>query len=368
MNSVITQFQIKGSPVQCSRFGCGHINETYLVTCDSGLTYILQKINKHIFTRPDQLMQNIAAVTEHLAKNANGRNASAGKVAEAERTSMHLIRTISGMCFYEDDRGEYWRMYDFVYSTVCMQKAESAKDFYYSGLAFGRFQEELSDFPAKMLYEPIADFHNTPTRYKQLHNAIERDYDGRLALCRKEVEFALSKELEAGEITERLRTGEIPLRVTHNDTKLNNILFDYDTKMPLCIIDLDTVMPGSLLYDFGDSIRFGASSAPEDEKELSKVYCDMHLFQAFTEGFLLGCKKNITPTEIEMLPMGAKLMTLECGIRFLADYLNGDTYFRTHYPEQNLDRCRTQFKLVADMEDKWAEMNEIVQTCWESLQ
>ena len=368
MNTIITKFQIKGSPVQCSRFGCGHINETYLVTCDSGLTYILQKINKSIFTRPEQLMQNIAAVTGHLAKNADKKYVPEAKVTESERKSMRLVKTHSGMCFHIDEKGEYWRMYDFVYSTVCLQKAESKEDFYYSGLAFGRFQEELSDFPAKMLHEPIADFHNTPVRYQQLHSAIEKNFEGRLALCKEEVEFALSKEAEAGEIVEKLKTGEIPLRVTHNDTKLNNILFDYETRKPLCIIDLDTVMPGSLLYDFGDSIRFGASSAPEDEKDLSKVYCDMELFQAFTEGFLLGCKKNITPTETEMLPVGAKLMTLECGIRFLADYLNGDTYFRTHYPEQNLDRCRTQFKLVADMESKWEKMSGIVQSCWKLLQ
>ena len=359
MDKIISQFQIRGAPAQYIRFGCGHINETYLVTCDSGLTYILQKINKSIFTRPEQLMENIAAVTEHLTKNA--------AEPEAKRKAMHLVKTHDGMNFYVDEKGEYWRMYDFVYSTVCLQKAECKEDFYYSGLAFGRFQEELSDFPAKVLHEPIADFHNTPARYQQLHSAIEKNFDGRLALCKEEVAFALSKEEEAGEIVQKLKTDVIPLRVTHNDTKLNNILFDYETRKPLCIIDLDTVMPGSLLYDYGDSIRFGASSAPEDEKDLAKVYCDMELFQAFTEGFLLGCKKNITPTEVEMLPVGAKLMTLECGIRFLADYLNGDTYFRTHYPEQNLDRCRTQFKLVADMESKWEEMRGIVQSCWKQI-
>ena len=370
MNDIITQFQVKGSPVQCTRFGCGHINETYLVTCDSGLTYILQKINKSIFTRPEQLMENIAAVTDYLARSTEEKSGCSpvAKITEAERKSMHLVKTSSGRYFYVDEQGEYWRMYDFVYSTVCLQKVGSTEDFYYSGYAFGRFQEELSGFPAETLHEPIADFHNTPVRYQQLHNAMERNYDNRVALCKEEVEFALSKEAEAGEIVRKLKTGEIPLRVTHNDTKLNNILFDYDTRMPLCIIDLDTVMPGSLLYDFGDSIRFGASSAPEDEKDLSKVYCDMQLFHAFTEGFLLGCKKNITFTEVAMLPVGAKLMTLECGIRFLADYLNGDTYFRTHYPEQNLDRCRTQFKLVADMENKWDEMIEIVQSCWNLLQ
>ena len=176
----------------------------------------------------------------------------------------------------------------------------------------------------------------------------------------QQLAFALARENEAGSIVDRLESGELPLRVTHNDTKLNNILFDAETRTPLCVIDLDTIMPGSSLYDYGDSIRFGASTAPEDEKDLSKVWCDMELFRAYTQGFLEGCNGRLTPLEVEMLPMGAKLMTLECGIRFLADFLNGDTYFRTQYEGQNLDRARTQFKLVADMESKWDAMHKIV--------
>ncbi|MBE6947146.1 MAG: aminoglycoside phosphotransferase family protein [Ruminococcaceae bacterium] len=352
MNEVIKQFKVRGESAQCSRFGCGHINETYLVTCDSGLTYILQKINKNIFTRPEELMGNIAAITEFLAKNSDD-----------PRSSMHLVPTLEGKAYYKDAQGEYWRMYDFVHSTVCLQKAETAKDFYYSGLAFGKFQGRLAQFPAQTLKEPIVDFHNTRARFAQLHAALEKNYEGRAALCEKEIAFALSLEKEGGVIVDKLESGELPLRVTHNDTKLNNILFDYDSRTPLCVIDLDTIMPGSSLYDFGDSIRFGASTAAEDEKDLDKVWCDMELFRTYTQGFLEGCGGNLTDLEVQMLPMGAKIMTLECGIRFLADYLNGDTYFRTHYEGQNLDRCRTQFKLVADMESKWEEMAKIVNEC-----
>ena len=349
MNELISQFAVKGAPAQYSRYGCGHINETYMVTCDSGFVYILQKINKSIFTKPEELMENIAATTAFLAERSDD-----------PRASMHLVLTTDGKTFYKDAEGEYWRMYDFVPSTVCMQKAETPKDFYFSGLAFGRFQGQLADFPAQTLHEAIVDFHNTRVRFAQLHAAIEKNYENRAELCKVELEFALARECEAGAIVDKLANGELPLRVTHNDTKLNNVLFDYDTRTPLCVIDLDTIMPGSSLYDYGDSIRFGASTAAEDEKDLDKVWCDMELFRTYTEGFLEGCNGSLTDLEVEMLPMGAKMMTLECGIRFLADYLNGDTYFRTHYEGQNLDRARTQFKLVADMESKWEMMHTIV--------
>ena len=349
MNDWILKFQIKGTPVHYSRYGCGHINETYLVTCDSGINYILQKINKNIFKQPEELMENVSAVTTYLAEHC-----------EDPRASLHLVPGVDGKSFYQDANEEYWRMYEFVYSTVCLQKAETPKDFYYSGLAFGKFQGELAGFPAQTLHEAIKDFHNTRARFDQLHAAMEVNFENRKAQCAKELEFALARECEGGIIVDKLANGELPLRVTHNDTKLNNVLFDYDTRTPLCVIDLDTIMPGSSLYDYGDSIRFGASTAAEDEQDLDKVWCDMDLFRTYTEGFLEGCGGRLTQKEVEMLPVGAKMMTLECGIRFLADYLNGDTYFRTHYPQQNLDRARTQFKLVADMEAKWEQMHNIV--------
>ena len=349
MNELILQFAVKGQPVQCSRYGCGHINETYLVTCDSGLTYILQKINKNIFTKPEELMENIAAVTAFLAQRS-----------EESRAAMHLVLTTDGKTFYKDAEGEYWRMYDFVTSTVCMQKAETPKDFYWSGLAFGRFQGQLAQFPAQTLHEAIVDFHNTRARFGQLHAAMEKNFENRAETCKAELEFALAHECEGGAIVDKLASGELPLRVTHNDTKLNNILFDYDSRTPLCVIDLDTIMPGSSLYDYGDSIRFGASTAAEDEKDLNKVWCDMELFRTYTEGFLEGCDGNLTALEVEMLPMGAKLMTLEVGLRFLTDYIDGDHYFAVHREGHNLDRSRTQLKLVADMESKWQAMAQIV--------
>ena len=350
MEQLILRFKVKGMPCTCVLYGCGHINETYLVTCDSGFSYILQKINKRVFTDPQKLMENISAVTSFLANNSDD-----------PRTTMHVVLTVDGKTCYEDAQGEFWRMYDFVMSSLSLQKAETPEDFYNSGLAFGRFQRQLAEFPAHTLHEPIRDFHNTCVRFAQLHAAMENAEPARLNACGKELEFALAREAEAGQIVDRLADGRLPLRVTHNDTKLNNILFDYETRQPLCIIDLDTIMPGSALYDFGDSIRFGASTAAEDEKDLSKVWCDMELFRTYTQGFLTGCNGSLTQEELDMLPVGAKLMTLECGIRFLADYLNGDVYFRTHYEGQNLDRTRTQLKLVADMEDKWETMAQIVQ-------
>lgn len=349
MKDLILKFAVKGVPYECSGYGCGHINETYLVTCDSGLSYILQKINKRIFTEPAKLMENIVAITDYLALRSTDR-----------RESMHLVRTTDGASFYVDEAEEYWRMVEFVPSTICLQKAETAKDFYYSGLAFGQFQGRLAEFPAQTLHEPIRDFHNTRARFAQLHEAMDKADAARIDACREELDFALAREAEAGAIVDKLANGQLPLRVTHNDTKLNNILFDYDSRTPVCVIDLDTIMPGSSLYDYGDAIRFGASTAAEDEKDLDKVRCDMELFRTYTEGFLAGCGNSLTDTEIEMLPIGAKMMTLECGIRFLADYLNGDVYFRTQYTGQNLDRARTQLKLVADMENKWQIMESIV--------
>ena len=352
MQEILNAFRLKGSPVFCQRFGEGHINETYLTTCDTGLSYILQKINTNTFKDPVGLMENVSAVTAFLAKNADD-----------PRGTMRIIYAKDGKPYHVDEQGAYWRMYDFVPSSICLQKAETTRDFYNTGLAFGRFQKLLADFPAETLHESIPKFHDTRDRFRQLHEAVENNRSGRLDTCQPELEFALAREKEAGVIVEALESGAMPWRVTHNDTKLNNILLDYDTHEPLCVIDLDTVMPGSALYDFGDSIRFGAATAAEDEQDLSKVSMSLELFEVYTKGFLAGCGGSLTELELEMLPMGAKMMTLECGIRFLADHLNGDVYFRIHRDSHNLDRARTQFKLVADMENKMDAMAEIVRKC-----
>ena len=238
---------------------------------------------------------------------------------------------------------------------------ENPKDFYESAVAFGHFQKLLSNYPAETLNETIKGFHDTESRLNAFKEAVEKDSFGRAAKVQKEIQFVLEREEIASVFGKLLAKGEIPLRVTHNDTKLNNIMIDYATGKGLCVIDLDTIMPGLAMNDFGDSIRFGASTAAEDEKDLEKVTCSMELFELYTKGFLEECREQLTTKEIELLPMGAKVMTFECGIRFLTDYLEGDHYFKIHREDHNLDRCRTQFKLVADMEKKWDLMQKIVE-------
>jgi len=347
--NIASRFAVKGEVAVSERYGNGHINETYLVVTTAGAVYILQKINTNVFKDAVSLMKNVAAVTRYLAKQDPD-----------PRHTLHLVSTVDGDDYLVDEQGGFWRMYDFVPDSLCLDKAETPEDFYESAVAFGAFQRQLAGFPAETLSETIVNFHNTPDRFRQLHEAIDNDIMGRLKDVQEEVAFALAREEEAGELVRLLKQGDLPLRVTHNDTKLNNVMLDADTRKPLCVIDLDTVMPGLAAYDFGDSIRFGASTAAEDEKDLDKVEMSLELFEVYVRGFLKSCGESMTKLERETLPMGAKLMTLECGIRFLADYLNGDTYFRIHRPEHNLDRCRTQFKLVADMEKKWARMAEIV--------
>lgn len=364
MDEVITQFAIGGKLTESRPYGNGHINDTFLLTYEmagESKRYILQRMNHVIFRNPHQLMENIVNVTEYL----QGKIADEG--GDAQRETLNVIRTVEGMPYYKDSGDNYWRVFLFVEGTECFEKVESAKDFYDSAVAFGNFQKRLADYPAEKLHETIPDFHNTPSRFSDFRNAVEEDRMGRAALAGKEIGFALEREGDTSVLTEMLREGELPLRVTHNDTKLNNILFDAKTKKAICIIDLDTVMPGLSLYDFGDSIRFGASTGAEDEKDLDKVEVDLDLFEAYTRGFLEGCGGSLTPEEIRMLPMGAKLMTYECGIRFLADYLEGDVYFKIHREGHNLDRARTQFKLVADMEKKWDKMADIVERCRKNL-
>ena len=349
MESIYGSFCLEGTPISCTRYGNGHINETYLLVTNKPHLYILQKINRYVFHNVDALMHNIIAVTEYLRESASD-----------QREVLTLVPTKAGQKYLTTADGDCWRMYEFILNSLCMDKPENAEDFRQSGVAFGQFQNQLADFPAETLKETIPHFHDTPDRFRQLHEAIERNAAGRLSSVQAEVEAYLSHEAEASMLMDLCREGKLPLRVTHNDTKLNNVMLDEQTRMPLCVIDLDTVMPGLAANDFGDSIRFGASTAAEDEKDLTKVEMSLVLFETYAEGFLSACLGRLTPLEIETLPMGAKLMTLECGSRFLTDYLNGDVYFHTRYPEQNLDRCRTQLKLVQDMERKWAAMQGII--------
>ncbi len=351
-------FAAEGRLLQKQPFGNGHINDTFLLTYEApGGTekkYILQRMNHTVFPNPIRLMENIVNVTEYL----QDRIASSG--GNPERETLNVVKTKSGAPCFEDECHDFWRMFLYIENTLCLEKVESAEDFRDSGRAFGGFQRMLADYPAQKLYETIPGFHNTPARFGAFEKAVAQDKLGRASSCREEIAFAFSRKEKTSVLTNLLGEGKLPLRVTHNDTKLNNILFDKETKKALCVIDLDTVMPGLSLYDFGDAIRFGASAGAEDEKDLTKVALDLTLFEAFCAGYLEGCGGSLTPKEVEMLPMGAWMMTFECGIRFLADYLEGDVYYKIHRPEHNLDRARTQFKLAADMEAKWKEMEKII--------
>ena len=331
-------------------YGNGHINDTFLTVTDQK-RYILQRINSDVFPRPWEIMENIERVTNHIRKKAT---------EDVERSTLTVVKTNDGASFFRDSIGSYWRLYDFVEGTVTRERVESPEDFSVCARAFGRFQGQLVDFPAKELFEGIRDFHNTPRRFENLMRAVEKDVCGRAASVAEEIRFATDRK-EFCETLEKAReAGNLPLRVTHNDTKLNNILFDAADGRAVCVIDLDTVMPGYSVNDFGDSIRFGANTAAEDERDLSLVSMDLSLFRTYAEGFILGCEGRLTETEINLLPVGAMMMTLECGMRFLTDYLEGDVYFRTHREGHNLDRARNQFALVADMEKKLEQMNEIV--------
>ena len=347
MNEIACSFRIDGQPVSCTPFGSGHINHTVKVLTDTGREYVLQRINKYVFKDPVRLMGNVGSVTAFLRERVDD-----------PRMALHFIPTYDDLFYCLDDEGEYWRMYDFI-GGFCLDAPESEEDFYQSALAFGRFQHMLSDFPAHTLFETIPEFHNTIDRYRQLKESIAADESGRLAGVKADIDFLMERE-ELGCTLQRLReSGELPLRVTHNDTKLNNVLLDQDTRTSLCVLDLDTVMPGLSLYDFGDSIRFGAATAAEDEADLSKMSMDLHLFEVYTKGFLEAAT-SLTDREVELLPMGAFVITLELATRFMKDYLDGDKYFKVAYPEHNLVRARAQMKLAADMQSKFDDMNRIV--------
>jgi len=357
-SEALSAFEIDGIAMRSVRYGSGHINDTYLVeTRKSDGTngrVLLQRMNTNIFKEPDQLMGNILGVTSFLRERIieNGGN--------PERETLNIIPTKDGKSYFVDSQGGYWRCYIFIEDATGYDQVENVEDFYQSAVSFGNFQRLLADYPAETLHETIKGFHDTKARFEVFKKAVEDDVCGRVSSVREEIEFYLNREEVANVFGDLLAKGEIPLRVTHNDTKLNNILIDDETHKGICVIDLDTVMPGLAMNDFGDSIRFGASTAAEDEKNLSKVWCDMELFATYTKGFIEGCGGRLTAKEIELLPMGAKVMTFECGMRFLTDYLQGDVYFKTHREGHNLDRTRTHIKLIQDMEEKWDIMNEIV--------
>ncbi len=358
---VLEAFDFGAKVTKCERYGMGHINDTFCVETENadgttGRRFILQRISPSAFKHPDEVMSNIMKVTDYLAKiiEKNGGDRS--------REAMEVIRTKDGRSWYSDQENSAWRVYTFVENTVCCQSADTPELFAASGRAFGNFQRMLQGFPASELFETIPRFHDTEDRLHKFQAALEADVMGRAKDCAPEISFVQAHAADCSVALQAQREGVLPTRVTHNDTKLNNVLMDDKTGEGVCIIDLDTVMPGLAINDFGDSIRFGANHCAEDETDLSKMSIDLGLYETYVQAFLEGAGGALTDAEIKYLPWGAKLMTLECGIRFLTDYLEGDHYFHTDptRPQHNLDRCRTQFKLVSDMEAHWDEMEAIV--------
>ena len=351
LTPVIAAFSF-GSPVtgvkECT---FGHINGTFFVDTEKD-RFVLQRINKNVFKKPWEIMANVVGVTDHIrAKLA----ASGGDV---ENGALHFVPA-GDRYYYVDGAGEYWRAYRFI-AGDCYQQCDSADLFCRVGRAFGHFQNQLADYDAATLFEVIPDFHNTVKRYEAFEAAVAADVCGRAKDCKAEIAFVRARREVCALIVKGLADGRFPLRVTHNDTKLNNVIMDQKTGEGLCVIDLDTVMPGSLLYDFGDAIRYGASSAAEDETDLSKVFIKPDLFAAFTEGYVQGTEGAMTRDETLALPESARVLTLETGIRFLTDHLSGDTYFRIHHAGHNLERARNQFKIVESIEQQRDALDGIV--------
>lgn len=351
---VANHFQLDTKAISAESYGGGHINDTFLLTTESGRNYILQQINTSVFKNAEALMNNVILITDFLKKKITESG------GDPERETLSVVLTDEGKALYRHGE-ECWRVYTFIEGAITLQTCETGEQFQASACAFGHFQKLLADFPADTLYESIPNFHNTKSRFRDFEAAVEHDVCNRAASVEKEIAFVRSRKEFAATLVDMQERGELPLRVTHNDTKLDNVLFDKESRLPLAVVDLDTVMPGLSINDFGDSIRFGATHAAEDEPDLSKVNFELGLFECYTRGFLGECGSLMTENEKKMLPVGAMMMTFECGMRFLTDYLNGDTYFKIHREGHNLDRCRTQFKLVSDMEKAKAEMDRIVE-------
>lgn len=347
-------FQFNGEVSSIAPHGNGHINDTYLVTCwtnaDSA-RYILQHINLNVFHDPAAVMQNIERVTAHLAAQASGE-------PDGARRALQLVPARDGRNWHRDSAGETWRAYRFIENARTYETATSAAQALQAARAFGRFQQQLAGLPPPRLHDTIPDFHNTPKRFAALERAIAADAVNRAALARPEIEFALAHQ----SITGVLLNANLPERITHNDTKFNNVLLDDVTGEAICVIDLDTVMPGLALYDFGDMVRTTTSPADEDERDLSKVTMQFPLFEALVRGYLDATGAFLTPAEKQYIAFSGKLITFETGIRFLADFLAGDTYFKVHRERHNLDRCRTQFRLVESIEKQEEEMIRLVES------
>ncbi len=342
------QFQIYGEILHAETFKIGHINETYSATYDQGgmrVRYIHQKINKNVFQNPAAVMTNVMRVTTHLRHRLEAQDAR-----DITRRSLVVIPTRDGQSYYRNGGGEYWRTFVFIEGVETFEAVQSPDQAYQAGRAFGEFQSLLVDLPDGRLHETIPAFHDTPKRFTALQQAIEKDHLNRVQTAKPEIEFALKREGLVDVILDAMAKRKIPERITHNDTKFNNVMLDTVTGEAKCVVDLDTVMPGCALYDFGDMVRTTTSPTLEDERDLSKVRMQMPMFKKLVEGYLATAGPFLTRAEKSLVAFAGKLITFEIGIRFLTDYLSGDTYFRIHRPGHTLDRCRTQFKLVDSIE------------------
>ena len=350
MEQALSAWNSIGEVQSAEHFENGHINDTYLVQTKNQKRYILQRINTRTFQDVEGLMENIHLVTGHIGRKV----AQTG--GDVQRESMSLIPSDRGLWYHKDNQGDCWRMFTYIEGSICLQKARNEQDLYECAAAFGKFQRQLEDFDAEQLSETIPHFHDTPKRLRDFEQAVQQDLLGRAQSVQREIEFVCSRKEDCAVMVGMLADGKLPLRVTHNDTKLNNVLLDSTTMQGLCVIDLDTVMPGLAANDFGDTVRFGANDCREDEQDQSRVHFLLPLYQVCVQGFLSQAGPALTEQEILTLPWGARLMTLECGIRFLTDYLQGDTYFKIEREQHNLDRARTQFTLVEQMEQQWQQM------------
>ena len=364
VNELINAFVFDGEFVKSSQLFDGHINNTYVFDFDNGgeiNRYLVQELNTYVFKQPEALMGNVVSVTEYIRKKVIEQG------GDVKRECLQVFPAKDGKPYYIDDEGKFWRCYNFITDAHSYPCVDSAETFCNAAKAFGKFQKILADYPSETLVETIPNFHNTVSRFADFKKAVADNISGRADRVKDEIEFVLAREKDCSVLLDLLEAGKLPLRVTHNDTKLNNVLFDNATNKDICVVDLDTVMPGLSLYDFGDSIRFGANTAAEDEKDVAKVTLSLEYFKAYTYGYLSEAGESLTKEEIDQLAFSGKLLTFECGMRFLADFINGDVYFKTEYPEHNLVRARTQLELVADIERKLPEMQKIVEDCCKEL-
>ncbi len=356
INEVISHFEIPSNPIACHPCGNGNINSTFWVKTEDGNEYLVQKVNTYVFQKPYELMENIHNVTQFLSDKIQEKG------GDFERGTLNFIQSDNGrFCYHNHDTHEFWRIYHYVSGAVAYDSADKPGILREAARAFGKFQRMLDTYPAETLYETILNFHHTAARYDTFERSVAEDAAGRAASVEKEIEALRRYAPYASLIVDGLADGTLPIRVTHNDTKLNNVLFDEQTGKCLCVIDLDTVMPGSLLCDFGDAIRFAANNTAEDDPDLSKVFLRLDLFEEYVSGFFAGLKGAITEREIALLPESVLVLTYELALRFMTDYLDGDKYFKLKYPEHNLVRTRAQLRLCEDIETKLPEMRKIIE-------